>query len=48
MWLPAVGVAALVVDVPLRVVADRNTRLLHRMTDRPVVKQTAGCMAALN
>lgn len=46
MWLAAVGVAVLavlVVDVLLWVLADTNTRLLHCMTERPVVKQSAGC-----
>lgn len=53
MWLPVVGVAVvpvvvlvvpvvLVVDVLLRVAADRNTRPLHRMTE-----QTARCRAVL-
>lgn len=46
MWLPVVGVAVvlvvLVVDVLLRVAADRNTRPLHRVTE-----QTARCRAVL-
>lgn len=46
MWLPVVGVAVvpvvLVVDVLLRVAADRNTLPLHRMTE-----QTARCRAVL-